>query len=62
MILLRFTKEEKSWMLYDCANSAYSLIIVTAVLPVYFKYVAGNAGISEQDTTAYWGMLVLFQR
>lgn len=60
MILLRFTKEEKSWMLYDCANSAYSLIIVTAVLPVYFKYVAGNAGISEQDTTAYWGYVSSF--
>lgn len=60
MRLLNFTKEEKSWMLYDCANSAYSLIIVTAILPVYFKYVAGNGGLSEQTTTAYWGYVSSF--
>nr|WP_275980008.1 MFS transporter [Ligilactobacillus ubinensis] len=60
MRLLNFTKEEKSWMLYDCANSAYSLIIVTAILPVYFKYVAGNGGLSEQTTTVYWGYVSSF--
>jgi UMF1 family MFS transporter len=48
------TKEEKSWILYDVANSAFSLIIVTAVMPVYYKsYIAGNA--SAADSTAYWG-------
>ncbi|MCP0887052.1 MFS transporter [Ligilactobacillus sp. WILCCON 0076] len=57
---MNFTKEEKSWMLYDCANSAYSLIIVTAILPVYFKYVAGNGGLSEQTTTVYWGYVSSF--
>ncbi|KRL04481.1 MFS transporter [Liquorilactobacillus oeni] len=55
-----FTKEEKSWILYDCANSAYSLIIVTAILPVYFKFVAGNAGVPAHDTTAYWGYVSSF--
>lgn len=50
-----YTKEEKSWILYDWANSAYSLIIVTAILPIYFKFVAGEAGISNSDSTAYWG-------
>ena len=32
-----FTKEEKSWMMYDWANSAYSVIIVT-ILPIIFVY------------------------
>ncbi|MGY3751022.1 MFS transporter [Vagococcus acidifermentans] len=52
---MTFTKEEKSWIMYDWANSVYSLIIVTAILPIYFKYVAGNAGISDADSTAFWG-------
>lgn len=30
------TKEEKSWILYDCGNSAYSMAITTALLPIYF--------------------------
>lgn len=34
------TKQEKSWALYDWANSAYSMTITAAVLPMYFKSVA----------------------
>lgn len=30
-----FTKEEKSWMMYDWANSAHSIVVVT-VLPIFF--------------------------
>ncbi|GIP17946.1 MFS transporter [Paenibacillus montaniterrae] len=30
------TKEERSWILYDCGNSAYSIAISTALLPVVF--------------------------
>ena len=33
---IRLTKKEKSWILYDCANSAYSIGITTALFPVYF--------------------------
>ncbi|MGX6980254.1 MFS transporter [Vagococcus elongatus] len=51
----KFTKEETSWILYDWANSAYSLVIVTALLPIYFKSVATGSGISESASTAYWG-------
>jgi UMF1 family MFS transporter len=32
----RLTKEERSWILYDCANSAYSIAITTALLPIVF--------------------------
>lgn len=52
---MKLTKQEKSWILYDWANSAYSLVVVTAILPIYFKYVSKNAGISDIDSTAIWG-------
>lgn len=32
----KLTKVEKSWILYDCGNSAYSMAITTALLPIYF--------------------------
>lgn len=33
---MKLTKQERSWILYDCGNSAYSMAITTALLPVYF--------------------------
>lgn len=33
---MRLSKEERSWILYDCGNSAYSIAITTALLPVVF--------------------------
>lgn len=49
------SKVEKSWALYDWANSAYTIVIVTAILPLYFKSAATEAGISASTSTAYWG-------
>ncbi|NHM33766.1 MFS transporter [Neobacillus terrae] len=51
----RLTQQEKSWTFYDWANSAYSLIITTAVFPLYFKSAASEAGIAASTSTAYWG-------
>ncbi|GFZ34605.1 MFS transporter [Clostridium zeae] len=48
------TKQEKSWILYDFANSAYSITITTAILPVFFKTVAAK-GLDGPTSTAYWG-------
>ena len=33
---MKLTKEEKSWIMYDCGNSAYSMAVTTALLPVVF--------------------------
>ncbi|MCM3634265.1 MFS transporter [Paenibacillus camelliae] len=33
---MKLTKEEKSWILYDCGNSAYSMAVATALLPIVF--------------------------
>lgn len=49
------SKKEKSWILYDWANSAYSMTITSAILPIYFKSMASSSGVSETVSTAYWG-------
>jgi UMF1 family MFS transporter len=48
------TKEEKSWILYDVANSSFILIIVTTVMPIFFKDVASR-GVADAVSTANWG-------
>lgn len=30
---MTLSKEERSWVLYDCGNSAYSMAVTTALLP-----------------------------
>ena len=51
----RMSKQEKSWVFYDWANSAYSILITTAVFPLYFKAAATEAGLAATTSTAYWG-------
>lgn len=48
------SREEKSWILYDVANSAFVLIMVTAIMPIYFKDVAAQ-GLPSAVSTAHWG-------
>ena len=33
---MKLSKEERSWVLYDCGNSAYSMAVTTALLPIIF--------------------------
>lgn len=51
----KFTKTEKSWIMQDWANSAYSIMVTTAVFPLYYKAIAEGAGVSEANSTAYLG-------
>ncbi|MCK4761597.1 MAG: MFS transporter [Candidatus Aminicenantes bacterium] len=48
------TKEEKSWILYDVGNSAFVLIVVTTIMPIFFKEIASK-GIPDAVSTANWG-------
>ncbi len=50
----KLTKNERNWVLYDVGNSAFTLLIAT-ILPIYFKSLTNQAGISETDYLAYWG-------
>jgi MFS transporter, UMF1 family len=51
----RLSKQEKSWVFYDWANSAYSILITTAIFPLYFKAAANGAGLAGSTSTAYLG-------
>lgn len=42
----RLTKAERSWILYDCANSAYSMAITSALFPIYFGFF-GSTGTMD---------------
>ena len=55
----KLTKKEKSWIFYDVGNSAFVLMVST-ILPVYFNYLAQNAGVSDVDYLAYWGYAAFF--
>lgn len=50
----KMTPLEKKWVLYDVGNSAFTMLVAT-IFPIYFNYLAGNAGISDVDYLAYWG-------
>ena len=51
---MKLTRLEKQWILYDVGNSAFTLLMTT-IVPIYFNYLAGNAGISQVDYLAFWG-------
>lgn len=57
----KMTKAERNWVLYDVGNSAFVLLVST-IMPIYFNYLAGNAGLSSVDYLAYWGMRLLLQQ
>lgn len=40
----KFTKTEKSWIMYDWANSIYATNIMAAIFPIYFAAVATEQG------------------
>ncbi len=48
-----FSKEQWSWIMYDWANSAYSIIITTAILPIYYKAMTEGL-MSDATSTLYW--------
>ena len=46
----RFTQSERSWILYDWANSVYATNMMAAIFPIYYANIAGNAG------DKWWGI------
>ena len=50
----KMSSAEKSWVLYDFANSSYGLIVLTTIMPIYYKsHIAGN--LPDATSTADWG-------
>lgn len=46
----RFTQSERSWILYDWANSVYATNMMAAIFPIYYANIAGNTG------DKWWGI------
>ena len=50
----KLTSLERSWILYDIANSAFTLLVST-LIPIYFKALAADAGVHKDMYLSYWG-------
>ncbi len=53
--MINLSKNERSWVLYDWANSAYSITITTAIFPLFFGQIAREGGLSDTASTAVLG-------
>lgn len=51
------SKQERGWILYDVANSAFTLIVITTFMPMFFKDYA-SAGVDSATSTAAWAFTV----
>lgn len=51
------TKIEKSWILYDVANSAY-VLMATALIPIFYGIIATNAGMSDTMQVTVFGTML----
>ncbi len=50
----KLTTNERNWVLYDIGNSAF-ILLVTAIVPIYFNALTDAAGLSESQYVSYWG-------
>ena len=48
--LKKLSKLERSWVLYDVANSAYILTVVTVLFPIYYDIVGGSLSQDDRDS------------
>ncbi len=51
--MFKLTKIEKSWVMYDVANSAF-ILLITAIIPIFFNYLAEADGLTSVEYLAYW--------
>lgn len=52
---MKFTKVEKSWILYDVANSAFTLI-TSATIPIWFAYLYGQNPVGNIPHTTFFAI------
>ena len=52
--MMNLTLQEWNWVLYDIGNSAF-ILLVTAIVPIYFGSLTAAAGLTEEQHFAYWG-------
>jgi UMF1 family MFS transporter len=49
-----YQRAVNAWAMYDWANSAFAVTILTAVFPVYYRALVLDSGGAPADATAYW--------
>lgn len=52
-VVLNDSKTVRAWYMYDWANSVYSLVITTAIFPIYYKSVAVSSGTDQVQFLGY---------
>lgn len=45
--------ELRAWAMYDWANSAFVLVVITAVFPIFYKGIAEGSGVDAADATKW---------
>lgn len=51
--VFRFTRKEKSWIMYDWANSVFATNMMAAIFPIYFGSVCEAAGVDNVVPWSY---------
>lgn len=49
-----YQKSANSWAMYQLASNAFSLLIISTLLPIYYSHVAA-ANLTPTTATIYWG-------
>ena len=52
--LMNLNRQEWNWVLYDVGNSAF-ILLVTAIVPIYFEALTNAAGLTDTQYLSYWG-------
>ena len=53
-----YKKVTNAWVMYDWANSAFATTIMAGFMPVYFRFLAGEAGLSITFAALKPGLLI----
>lgn len=57
---MKFNKIQRSWAMYDWANSVYSLVISTVLLPIYYEAVTKESQARVWFLGAEWENTVIY--
>ena len=55
--LMNLNRQEWNWVLYDVGNSAF-ILLVTAIVPIYFEALTSAAGLTDTQYLSYWGYAI----
>ncbi|MBN2044838.1 MAG: MFS transporter [Anaerolineales bacterium] len=52
-----YKKVTNAWVMYDWANSAFATTVMAGFMPVYFRFLATEAGLSNVRATSTWAFV-----